>query len=67
MTLHLTLQEAIEADERDGTYRPHKLRCGNCGWQDSSLDWGLPIPKGQTVAETPCPRCACLTLRRGLV
>ena len=48
-----------------GTYVVFGLRCGNCTWRQSGQE-RLLIPKGQTVAQTPCPNCGCKTLARPL-
>jgi transcription elongation factor Elf1 len=48
----------IEIDPQRDTY-DSRVRCGNCGHEER-----VHIPKGQTVAETPCPRCQCKTVGR---
>jgi hypothetical protein len=42
-----------------GTYTVTNLRCDNCGWKQYDIGRyeQYPIPKGQAVRDTDCPKC----------
>lgn len=56
---------SMDSEER-GTYTLFGIRCGNCKAEPWEFPDGVTIPRGRPLAEEPCPKCGCKTLRKGI-